>query len=176
MGAFQVGFNLFGSQTLGLTTTALAVMFITCSLAMLVAQFALIFSSVRGQIDQRLMAAAFVSSAFALALTSYTPSAMSLGLMIAMVATSIGMIGPVLSYELLEIHSAAPGALLGQQAAASNLGQALGSINAGSLFALVPTAPFWAAALVMLVGAALSLISWGPARRAEITAGELQNH
>lgn len=114
------------------------------------------------------MAAAFVSSAFALALTSYTPDAVSLGLMIAMVATSIGMIGPVLSYELLEIHSAAPGALLGQQAAASNLGQALGSINAGSLFALVPIAPFWVAALVMLVGAALSLISWGPARRAEI--------
>ena len=102
MGAFQVGFNLFGSQTLGLTTTALAVMFITCSLAMLVARFSLIFSSVCGQIDQRLMAAAFVSSAFALALTSYTPDAMSLGLMIAMVATSIGMIGPVCRMNYLK--------------------------------------------------------------------------
>jgi MFS transporter, DHA1 family, multidrug resistance protein len=175
VGTFQVGVNLFGSQTLGLTTTALAAMFVTCSLAMLIAQSSLMFSSVRSRIDQRMMATAFVSSAFALAFTSYTPGAVSLGLMIAVVATAIGMIGPVLSYELLESQSATPGALLGKQAAASNLGQALGSISAGSLFALAPTAPFWAAAMVMLVGAALSLTSWGPARIGEIAAGELPN-
>ena len=90
--------------------------------------------------------------------------------MIAVVATGAGMVGPVLSYELLERHSEAPGKLLGQQAAAGNLGQALGSMGAGSLFTLAPAAPFWTAALILLIGAALSLIWWGPARKGEMAA------
>ena len=81
--------------------------------------------------------------------------------MIAVVATGVGMVGPVLSYELLGRQSESPGRLLGQQAAAGNLGQALGSMNAGSLFTLAPLVPFWTAALVLLVGAVLSLAWWG---------------
>jgi len=38
VGTFEVGLNLFGSQTLGLTTATMAAMFITCGLAMLAAQ------------------------------------------------------------------------------------------------------------------------------------------
>ncbi len=172
VGIFEVGFNLFGSQTLGLTTTTMAAMFITCSLSMLAAQSMLLLSSVRSRIDQRWVAAAFAGSAFALAFTSLVPDAGSLGLMIAVVATSAGMVGPVLSYELLERQSAAPGKLLGQQAAAGNLGQALGSMGAGSLFTLAPMMPFWTAALILMVGAALSLAWWGPARMGEIAARE----
>jgi len=172
VGTFEVGFNLFGSQTLGLTTATMAAMFITCSLAMLAAQSMLLLSSVRSRIDQRWVAAAFAGSALALAFTSLVPDAGSLGLMIAVVATGAGMVGPVLSYELLERQSAAPGKLLGQQAAAGNLGQALGSMGAGSLFTLAPMMPFWTAALILLVGAMLSLAWWGPARMGEIAARE----
>ena len=60
--------------------------------------------------------------------------------------------------------------LLGQQAAAGNLGQALGSMGAGSLFTVAPAVPFWAAAVVLLIGAALSLVWWGPARRGEMAS------
>jgi len=88
--------------------------------------------------------------------------------MIAVVATSAGMVAPVLSYELLERQSEPPGRLLGRQAAAGNLGMALGSMSAGSLFALAPMLPFWTAGLVLLVGAALTLTWWGPARTGEI--------
>lgn len=173
VGTFEVGFNLFGSQTLGLTTTMMAAMFITCSLAMLAAQSMLLFSAVRSRIDQRWVAAAFAGSASALGFTFLVPNAGSLGLMIAVVATAAGMVGPVLSYELLERQSAPPGKLLGQQAAAGNLGQALGSMGAGSLFALAPMMPFWAAALVLLVGAAISLVWWGPSRTREIASRKL---
>lgn len=168
VGTFEVGFNLFGSQTLGLTTNTMAAMFITCSLAMLAAQSMLLFSAVRSRIDQRWVAAAFSGSALALAFASLVPNAGALGLMIAVVATAAGMVGPVLSYELLERHSEAPGKLLGQQAAAGNLGQALGSMGAGTLFTVAPAVPFWAAAVVLLVGAALSLVWWGPARKGEM--------
>jgi DHA1 family multidrug resistance protein-like MFS transporter len=172
VGTFEVGFNLFGSQTLGLTTATMAAMFITCSLSMLAAQSLLLLSSVRSRIDERWVAAAFAGSALALAFTSWVPDAASLGLMIAVVATGAGLVGPVLSYELLERQAAAPGKLLGQQAAAGNLGQALGSMGAGSLFTLAPMMPFWTAAVVLLIGAALSLAWWGPARRGEIDARE----
>lgn len=168
VGTFEVGFNLFGSQTLGLPTSTMAVMFITCSVAMLAAQSMLLFSAVRRRIDQGWVAIAFAGSALALAFTSLVPDGGSLGLMIAVVATGAGMVGPVLSYELLERHSAAPGRLLGQQAAAGNLGQALGSMGAGSLYTLEPMLPFWAAALILLIGAALSVAWWGPARFGEV--------
>ncbi|WP_253819861.1 MFS transporter [Variovorax paradoxus] len=170
VGTFEVGFNLFGSQTLGLTTATMAAMFITCSLAMLAAQSMLLLSSVRRRIDQRWVAAAFAGSALALTFISLVPGAGSLGLMIAVVATGAGMVGPVLSYELLERKAAAAGALLGRQAAAGNLGQALGSMGAGSLFTLTPMAPFWAAAAILLLGAVLSLVWWGPTRNREIAA------
>ncbi len=172
VGTFEVGFNLFGSQTLGLPTTTMAAMFITCSLAMLAAQSTLLLSVVRRRVDHRWIAIAFAGSALVLVFASLVPDAGSLGLMIAVVATGAGMVGPVLSYELLERKADAPGALLGRQAAAGNLGQALGSMSAGSLFTFTPMAPFWAAAAILLLGAALSLIWWGPTRIREIATGQ----
>ena len=175
VGTFEVGFNLFGSQTLGLNTVTMAAMFIACSLAMLAAQSILLLASVRRRVDQRWVAGAFAGSALALAFTSLVPDAGSLGLMIAVVATGAGMVGPVLSYELLERKADAAGALLGRQAAAGNLGQALGSMGAGSLFTFAPMAPFWIAAAVLLLGAVLSLVWWGPTRVREIAAGNPAN-
>ena len=171
VGIFEVGFTLFGGQTLGLASGTMAIMFITCSLAMLAAQSTLLLEGVRRRINQRWLAAAFGAAALALTFTPAVPDAAALGLLIAVVSTGIGMVGPVLSYELLERHSAARGALLGRQAAAGNLGQALGSVSAGSLFAWDPLAPFWAAALVLMAGAILAFRSWGPARDDEIASG-----
>lgn len=172
VGTFEVGFALFGGQTLGLASSTMAVMFVTCSLSMLVAQSTLLFDGVRRRINQRWVAAAFSAAALALTFTSTVPGAAALGLLIAVVATGVGMVGPVLSYELLERHGAARGALLGRQAAAGNLGQALGSFSAGPLFAWHPMAPFWTSALVLAFGATAVLTWWGPARDGEIAAGE----
>ncbi len=173
VGIFEVGFTLFGGQTLGLASSTMALMFVTCSLAMLAAQSTLLLEAVRRRINQRWMAAAFAASALALTFTFVVPDAAALGLLIAVVSTGIGMVGPVLSYELLERNTAARGALLGRQAAAGNLGQALGSVSAGALFGWHPLAPFWAAALVLGAGALLALRVWGPARDGEIAGDRL---
>ncbi|MDO9196848.1 MAG: MFS transporter [Rhodoferax sp.] len=172
VGTFEVGFNLFGGQTLGLTNGTMAIMFVTCSVAMLVAQSMMLLPAVRRRIDQRWVAATFVASALALSFTAMVSDAGALGLLIAVVPTGVGMIGPVLSYELLERDASGRGALLGRQAAAGNLGQALGSVSAGSLFALHPAAPFWLAAIVLLFGAGAAYALWGTARDDEIS---LQN-
>lgn len=168
VGTFEVGFTLFGGQTLRLTGGTLAIMFITCSVAMLAAQSMLLLPAVRRRIDQRWVAATFAASAFALSFTAVVSGAGALSLLIAVVATGVGLIGPVLSYELLERDRSAPGGLLGRQAAAGNLGQALGSFSSGSLFALHPAAPFWLAALVLLFGAGAAYALWGAARDDEI--------
>ncbi|MDP1692176.1 MAG: MFS transporter [Burkholderiaceae bacterium] len=169
VGTFEVGFTLFGGQTLGLTGSTLAIMFVTCSVAMLAAQAMLLLPAVRRRIDQRWVAAAFAASALALGFAAVVSGAGALGLLIAVVGTGVGLIGPVLSYELLERERSEPGALLGRQAAAGNLGLALGSFSAGSLFALHPAAPFGLAALVLLFGAGAALALWGPARDDEIS-------
>lgn len=164
VGTFEVGFSLFGGQTLGLSSSAMALMFVTCSVAMLAAQSLLLLPAVRRRIDQRWVAATFAGAALALSFTAVAPGAAALGLLIAVVGTGVGLIGPVLSYELLEHDSSESGALLGQQAAAGNLGQALGSFSAGLLFALHPAAPFWMAAIVLLFGAGVAYALWGAAR------------
>jgi DHA1 family multidrug resistance protein-like MFS transporter len=167
-GTFEVGFNLFGGQTLRLTSGTIAIMFMTCSVAMLAAQAMLLLPGVRRRINGGWMAAVFVFSALALLFVSIVPNAASFSLFIGVVAASVGMIGPVLSYELLDRGDSAHGALLGKQAAAGNLGQALGSFAAGWLFTWQPAAPFWAAALALLIGAIASVFLWGTARVSEL--------
>jgi MFS family permease len=169
VGTFEVGFTLFGGQTLGLSGSALAVMFVTCSVAMLAAQSMLLLPAVRRRIDQRWVATTFVVSALALSFTVMISGAGALSLLIAAVGTGVGLIGPVLSYELLERDRSRPGGVLGRQAAAGNFGQALGSFSAGALFALHPVAPFGLAALVLLFGAGAAYALWGAARDDEIS-------
>lgn len=169
VGTFEIGFTLFGGQTLGLTGSTMAIMFVTCSVAMLAAQSMLLFPAVRRRLDQRWVAATFAASALALGFTNVVSGAGALGLLIAVVATGVGLIGPVLSYELMERDRSASGGVLGRQAAAGNLGQSLGSFGAGSLFALHPAAPFWFAAVVLLFGAGAAYALWGAARDDEIS-------
>ncbi len=170
VGTFEVGFSLFGGQTLGLASSTMAIMFVTCSVAMLAAQSLLLLPAVRQRIDHRWVAATFAASALALSFTAVISGAGALVLLIAVVGTGVGLIGPVLSYELLERDQSEPGALLGKQAAAGNLGQALGSFSAGSLFAFHPAAPFWLAAIVLLFGTGAAYALWGAARDDEILA------
>ncbi len=165
VGTFEIGFNLFGGLTLKAGTTAVALLFVTCSISMLAAQATLVWESVRRHVDHRWLAAAFAVSALAMAITPWTPDVVSLGLLVAVVAASLGLIGPVLSYELLDRGGAARGAMLGNLAAASNLGQALGSFAAGWLFSFRPGGPFWFAALVLLGGSLAAYFYWGETRR-----------
>ena len=171
VGTFEIGFNLFGGLTLKAGTTAVAILFVTCSVSMLAAQTTLVWESVRRHVDHHWLAAAFAMSALAMAITPWTPDVVSLGLLVTLVAASIGLIGPVISYELLDHGGALRGAMLGNLAAASNLGQALGSFAAGWLFSFRPGSPFWFAALALMGGSLAAYFYWGEARRNVMIAG-----
>lgn len=57
VGTFEVGFNLFGGQMLGLASGTMAIMFATCTVAMLLAQSMMLFPAVRRRIDHRWLTA-----------------------------------------------------------------------------------------------------------------------
>lgn len=160
VGTFDVGFNLFGSQTIGMDSSAIATMFVTCSVVMLAAQMSLLVAAVRRRLNERWLAATFAGAA--LALLFPPPDARALGLMVAVVALGAGMIAPVLSYTMLNQRPGAPGSLLGQLAAAGNLGQAVGAVGGGTAFAFHPQAPFWIASVVLITGACVSWGLWRP--------------
>ena len=63
---------------------------------------------------------------------------------------------PIMSYRISLAPGNAQGAVLGKQAAASSLGQAIGSVVVGFGFGLMNREPFWVTAVLLLIGAALS--------------------
>lgn len=168
IGAFDVAFNLYGTQVLRFDSNVIAVMFIVCSIAMLGAQWILASPWVRQRLDHRGIAVLFALAAIALGLAPFAPDSMSLGLLIVVVATSAGMVTPVLSYELLERDRIETGLVLGRQAAAGNLGQAIGALAAGTLYQAGSSVPFWVASGVLLGGGMLAVSVWGSARTEEI--------
>ena len=160
VGSFEVGFNLFGRTHLRAGPGAVAALFVTCSASMLLAQGLLAWEPLRRRFDRRWMVSAFAASAVSMALAPLMSGILALAMAVAVVATSIGLIAPALAYAMLDRDGTVRGAQLGSLAAAGNLGQAIGSLLAGWLFAIRPQAPFGVAALVLAAGAAAAHSHW----------------
>ena len=157
LGSFEVGITLLGQQSLGLDPSRIGIMFMECSLVMLLAQ-TLVFSPLaRNHGGHRLIAPSFLLMAAGLGLL---PVAAVFGMLlfwVGLVAAGSGILIPLLSY-LVSLHGgAAQGAELGKQTAAASLGQALGSAAAGWLFGVAAAAPFWLTGGLLVIGAVLGL-------------------
>lgn len=162
VGSFETGFNLLGSMRLGVAVEAVAWFFVACSGFMLIAQGLLAWGPLRQRFERRWMAAVLAIGAGFMLAAPRMPGMLSLGMTVAAVALSIGLVAPSLAYALLDHDAGAKGAKLGRLAAAGNLGQALGSVVSGGLFAVRPEAPFVLSALLLLGGSAGALLYWRP--------------
>jgi len=176
LGSFEVGLTLLGQRNLGLDPSRIGIMFMECSLIMLVAQ-TLVFSSLARDHGRHMIVAAFLLMAVGLGLLPVAAVFGVLLFLVGLVSAGAGILIPLLSY-LVSLHGgASQGAALGKQTAAASLGQALGSAIAGGLFGVTAGAPFWLTAGLMLIGVAIgSGIGHGlPERgkRAVGTAGEI---
>lgn len=157
VGVFEVGLALRGKQELGLTPYQIAIMFTECSLVMLIVQ-AIVFSPwVRPETTRW-----FIVPALAILATSLllVPRAVNFTLMlvvIAAVATSAGILSPILTYWISSKAGSAQGAQLGRQTAAASLGAAVGAAAGGILFdvAWLPNASFVLVAALIFVGTIL---------------------
>lgn len=153
--AFEVALALLGQKVLHLTQGQIGLLFMECSLVMFAVQI-LIFSLLSKQVEsRRVIVSLFVAMGVGLA---WLPTMSEFGailLFVALIASTAGMLTPVLAYQVSLDSATGRGAALSRQTAAASLGQALGSVAAGGLFALRPESPFWVAAALSLLGAVI---------------------
>lgn len=153
LGSFEVAIALQGARVLDFDPARIGVLFIVCSVVMVLVQL-LVFSPLVHRIGfTRVVAPAFAAMALGLVVL---PLARGLPVMIALVslvAAGSGILIPMLAYRTSLDAGARQGEALGRQTAVASLGQGLGSATAGGLFALQAEAPFWLAAGLLGLGA-----------------------
>ena len=144
VGAFEVGLALRGNQDLGMDPRQVALMFSVCSLVMFIVQAAVFSPMVTPASTRWFIVPSLITMATALVLVSWVTAFWALLAFVAIVAATAGILFPILTYWVSLEGGNRRGAELGKQAAVGNLGQALGSLIGGSLFAstIVAGAPF----------------------------------
>jgi len=156
LGGYEVSLALQGQQVLNLQPREIGWMFAECSLVMILVQvFAL--APLLQRVGSGLLAPAFLAMAVGIALLPYAASYSAMLIGVGLVAAAAGMLIPALVYLVSLAAGSAPGAAIGQQTAAANLGQAVGSAAAGWLFAVHIEMPFWVIAGLLALGAVAAL-------------------
>ncbi len=159
VGVFEVGLALRGKQELGLTQYQIALMFSECSLVMFAVQ-AIIFSPwVKPETTRWFIAPALAVLAVGLFLVPRTSDFTLMLIVIGAVASSAGILSPILTYWVSRQAGKSQGTELGKQTAAASLGAAVGSAAGGLLFdvASLPDAPFLLMTMLVVLGVLLSL-------------------
>ncbi len=159
VGVFEVGLALRGKQELGLTQYQIALMFTECSLVMFVVQ-AIVFSPwINPNTTRWFIAPALAILAVGLFLVPRASDFMLMLAVVAAVASSAGILSPILTYWISSKAGQAQGAELGLQTAAASLGAAAGSAAGGLLLdiAPLPGASFLLVTALTALGVLLSL-------------------
>jgi MFS family permease len=156
-GSFMVTIALLGQQILNLAPSQIGIMFMECSLVMIVAQV-LIFLPLVKRLGHYLLAPAFIAMAVGVGLIPYTVNYSALLVLVGLTAVASGLLIPALTYLISFAGGLQQGAALGRQTAVASLGQALGSAAAGVLFGLMMPAPFWLTAGLLVIGAGIGLV------------------
>lgn len=155
LGAFEVALPLAAPGPLAVDPVQVSLLFVACSLMMLVAQGALMWAApFRALFPKVLITSIAVYCAGLLAL-AYAGSFGAALWAVGLIAASSGLLLPLIGFlATLEIGDR-PGAALGRLTAAGGLGQAIGSVSAGALYAQAGMGIFTATAFVLGVGAFL---------------------
>lgn len=154
VGVFEVGLVLRGQSELGLTPYQTATMFTECSLVMFIVQ-AIVFSPlVKPESTRWLVTPALLTLAAALFLLPRTSDYLLILGLVAGVATSAGVLSPIVTYWISSKAGASQGTQLGRQTAAASLGATFGSVSGGFLFDVpgLEDASFVVAAIAVLLG------------------------
>jgi MFS family permease len=158
VGVFEVGLGLRGKQELDLTQYQIALMFTECSLVMFVVQAIVFGPWIKPSTTRWFIAPALGVLAVGLFLVPRTPNFTLMLAVVAAVASSAGILSPILTYWISSNAGKARGAELGMQTAAASLGVAAGSAAGGLLFnvASLPGASFLLVSALTVLGLLLS--------------------
>lgn len=170
LGSFEVAIALRGQRLLGLAPAAISIVFMECSVVMILAQVGVARLSPSWLHNSILIASGFAAAAGGMALLPYSDSYPGQVALTAVIAAAAGFLVPVLGYRISRDAGDNQGAALGKSVAAGNLGQAAGSLAAGMLFELRAEAPFWLGA-GLLLAAAFATVRLGGTLRLHDQAG-----
>ncbi len=166
LGVFEVAIALQGQQVLGLNPLQIGLVFMECSLIMVLVQV-FVFSPLARRVEFRfIIVPAFVLMAIGIGALPSVADMNWLILVVGLFAAGSGILIPMLVYRVSLDAGVDQGAELGKQTAAASLGQGLGSIAAGWLYGITAETPFLATASLLLLGA-LAAMAYGrrePAR------------
>ena len=156
LGALEVGLSLQSGRAWRWSPGRLAGLFAVCGLVMLAIQFSL-FAPLRNRLGpEKLVVGGFAAMAAGFALLWNSSAYGAVAVLVAVVASGSGVVLPTLSVAAADRAGAAVGTAIGYQYAASNFGQAAGSVAAGALFDAVPMMSFGIVAMVMWATAILA--------------------
>lgn len=157
LGAFEVGLTVLAAQRLSLGTGVLALMFVECSVVMLIVQAWLAVSPAAASRRSRaVVAVSFASMAAGFGVLALARSVALLYVGVALLAAGSGALLPLLTFLASLPQTIGLGAAIGIQTAAANFGQAGGSAAAGWLYAAVNRESFWLYAVLMALGAGMA--------------------
>lgn len=157
LGSFEVAIALQGAQVLGFDPWRIGVLFMTCSLVMVLVQLLLFSPLVRRVGFAHIIAPAFGAMALGLLALPFVTGFSVVLLLVSLVAAGSGILIPMLAYRISLQATGAQGAALGKQTAVASLGQGLGSVAAGWMYGLAIEAPFWLTAVLLLAGAVIGM-------------------
>ncbi len=156
IGSFEVGLALQGQQVLNLSPREIGWLFAECSLVMILMQI-FVFAPLFKRVGSGLLASAFLVMSVGVALLPFATTYLLLLIGVGLIAAAAGLLIPALAYMVSLTAGARQGAALGKQTAAASLGQALGSVAAGWLFAVLVGYSYWVTAALLAFGAVTAL-------------------
>lgn len=176
LSGFELGIVLQGQQHIDLSSRDIAWMFVECSIAMLLVNGLLFFTSLLEKAAPRLLAGAGLLLAISgLAVLGQHQSEPWMYAGIGLMATGTGLVLPVVSFLAAGAAPQTLGTTMGGLAAAAGLGQMLGSSAGGWLFGALGQQSFsW---LIVPLGLVLGLLmvrrDWWPPWRLLMNAGSI---
>lgn len=154
----EVGVTLAARRAPAAGALPVSVYFALCSGVMIAVQFWALPRLERRLGEPRLVVAALVVLSAGLGLLAVSNGGFVTAASFVLSAAGIGVLIPSLAVRISIAAGARQGWAMGRQAAAANLGQAVGAAATGSLYAVAPPLPFLLAAwLAVLAAAAASL-------------------
>lgn len=160
----EIGVTLAARRAPAVGPLPVSVYFALCSGVMIAVQFWALPRLERRLGEPRLVVAALAVLSAGLGLLAVSTGGFVTAVAFVLAAAGIGVLIPSLAVRISSAAGARQGWAMGRQAAAANLGQAVGAAATGSLFALAPPLPFLIAG--GLVAAAAGTVAWeGAARR-----------
>ena len=162
LGAFEVALPLAARGPLAVDPARVSLLFVECSLMMLVVQGVLMWAAPYRAHFPKVLIASIAAYAAGLLWLESTDSFSAVLSAVGLIAAGSGLALPLIGFlATLEIE-ARPGAALGRLTAAGGLGQAVGSLSGGALYGYAGMGIFTATALAVALGAWLASPSCAP--------------